>query len=136
MMTGGLSVLFQVEATDRIGWADAALAFASAVLLVFGIILSRQGEKAKWIKQPPTWRVDLMVNLGVVTLIFGAVYADAYLLHQRDITAEGFWRGIVLAILLTVVLRNARRKVDKRCSGSVDDPNGPALPKPSSTGTH
>lgn len=126
MMTGGLSVLFQLEASDRIGWADAALAFASAALFVFGTILARQGEKATWIKQPLTWRVNLMMTLGLVTLIFGALYADAYLLHPRDITAPRFWRNMIIAILLTVASRNRKRKADKQRSGSVEEPISPA----------
>src|SRR5579864_700317 len=74
VMTGLLSLLFWLEASDRVRWGDAAVAFVSAVLSVFGIILARRGEKATWIKQP-TWRVYLIAGPGAFAMIFGAIYA-------------------------------------------------------------
>jgi len=109
VMTGVLSLLFWLEASNGVGWVDAALAFASAVLLVVCIVLVRRGEKAAWTKQP-TWRVYLVTSLGIFTLMFGAIYADAYLFHRRDITARRFWNDVVLAILLTAVMLWSSRK--------------------------
>lgn len=102
VMTGLLVFLFWLEAGDRIGWADAALGCAAAVLLVFAIILARRGEKASWIAQP-TWRVYLLASLGAFALMFGAMYADSYLLHRRDITFNRLWHDTGLAIAITAV---------------------------------
>jgi hypothetical protein len=100
MMTGLLSFLFWLEASDGVGWADAALASASAVFLVFAIILARRGEKAAWIKQP-TWHVYPAAALGVLAVMFGAIYADAYLLHHRDLAPNRLRRDVVVAIVST-----------------------------------
>jgi hypothetical protein len=109
-VTGVLLLLFWLEASDGIGWPDAALAFAGAVLLVFGITLARRGEKATWIVRP-TWRVYLLANLGVFVLIFGAIYADTYFLHRRDITFSQLRSDIVLALVLTAgTLWSSRRR--------------------------
>jgi hypothetical protein len=114
IMTGVLSFLFWLEASDRVGWVDAALAFMSAVLSVFDIIFARRAEKATWIKQP-TWRVYLIATLGAFALMFGAIYADAYLFHRRDLTARRFWDDAVLAILLTAaMLWSSRRRLPAR----------------------
>lgn len=98
MMTGMLSFLFWMEANDDIGWADVALAFASAVFLVFATILARRGEKAAWIKHP-TWPVYPLVALGVLAVMFGAIYADAYLLHRKALTPSRLRREAVVAIV-------------------------------------
>lgn len=97
MMTGGLLLLFRVKTSNGIGWADVAIAFGSAVVLVVAIILARRNEKATWIKQP-TWRVRLAATAGALTLMFGAVYADAYLLHRENISASGFWKDLMICI--------------------------------------
>src|SRR5258708_36989032 len=94
-MTGVLLALFWIEATDGLGWADALIAVAAAVLFVLGVILARRGEKAKWITQP-TWRVSLLSTLGTLVLVFAAMYADAYLLHRRDITSERLPHDMIL----------------------------------------
>jgi drug/metabolite transporter (DMT)-like permease len=99
-MTGALVFLFWLEARDGIGWADAALACAAAVLLVFAIIFARRGEKARWIAQP-TWYAYVLAALGAFALMFGAIYADGYLLHRRDITSNRLGHDMVLAIVVT-----------------------------------
>ena len=101
-MTGLLMFLFWSEASDRVGWADAALAFVAAVLLVFAIILARRAEKAAWIAQP-TLYAYLLTVLGAVGFMFGAVYADAYLLHRRDITPSRFWHDVAFGVLFTAL---------------------------------
>lgn len=111
VMTGLLSLLFWLEASDGVHWVDAVVAFVSAVLSVFGIILARRAEKASWIEQP-TWRVYLIAAPGAFAMMFGAIYADAYFFHRRDITARRFWDDVVLAILLTaVMLWSSRRRL-------------------------
>ena len=110
-MTGLLVFLFWLEANDRIGWADAALAFAGVVLFVFATILARRGEKANWIAGP-TWCAYLLASLGAFALMFGAIYADAYILHRRDITSSRLRHDIVLALVLTAVtLWSSRRRL-------------------------
>jgi hypothetical protein len=110
MMTGALVFLFWLEASDGIGWADAVLACAAAVLLVFAIILARRGEKARWIAQP-TWHAYVLAPLGAFALMFGAIYADGYLLHRTDITSNRLWHDMVLAIGLTAgTLWSSRRR--------------------------
>jgi hypothetical protein len=100
VMTGVLVLLFWLEARNGVGWADAMLAFAAAVLLVFGIILVRRGEKAKWIAQP-TWHVYSLAALGTLVHMFGAICADAYLLHRADLTPNRLRRNVVIAIVST-----------------------------------
>ncbi len=87
MMTGLLVFLFSSEARDRVGWADAALASGVALLIVLFTILARRGEKARWIARP-TWQDYLLITLASYVLMVGAVYADTYLLHRRDVTSN------------------------------------------------
>src|SRR5471030_2908837 len=63
VMTSMLMFLFWLEASGAVGWADVALASATAVLFVLAIILARRGEKAKWIAQP-NWLAYLLVPVG------------------------------------------------------------------------
>lgn len=109
-MSGALIFLFWLEASDRIGWSDAALAFSAAALFVFGTIVARRAEKAKWIAQP-TLYAYLLALLGAIVLMFGAVYADAYLLHRKDITSSRVRHDIVVAVVLTAgMLWSFRRR--------------------------
>ena len=109
IMTGLLMFLFWLEASDAVGWADTALAFATAVLCVFAIVLARRGEKATWIAQP-TRSAYLLAVLGAFGMMFGAIYADAYLLHRRDITSSRFHHDAVFGVLWTAVtLWSSRR---------------------------
>jgi uncharacterized membrane protein len=101
IMTLALWLLFWLEASNRVGWPDAALACGAAVLFVFATILVRRGERATWIAHP-TWQAYLLVSVGAFALIFGATYADAYLLHRGDITPNRIWHDITFAIVLTV----------------------------------
>jgi hypothetical protein len=110
VMTGFLSFLFWLEASDGVGWADAALAFASAVFLVFAIMLARRGEKAAWIKQP-TWHPYPLAALGALALMFGAIYADAYVLHREHLTPNRLRRDVVIAIVSTAgILSSSLRR--------------------------
>ena len=114
VMTGALVFLFWLEASDGVGWADAALAFAAAVLFVFAVILARRREKTQWIAQP-TWHAYVLALLGGFVLMFGAIYADTYLLHRRDITSSRLRHDIVLAIVLTAgTLWSSRRRLRAR----------------------
>ena len=114
MMTGVLLLLLWLEASDGVSWADAALAFASAVLGTFAIVLARRGEKATWIKQRSR-HVYLVAALGAFMLLFGALYADAYLLHRRDITASRLRSDVLLAMVLTAAtLWSSRRRPARR----------------------
>jgi hypothetical protein len=100
----GISVLlvflFWVEASNGLGWADVVVALAAAVLFVVAAMLGRRGEKAKWIAQP-TWRVHLLATSGAFVLLFGVMYADAYLFHRWDITSNRLRHDMVLAVVLT-----------------------------------
>ena len=80
VMSGLLMFLFWIEAGYAIRWADAALACTAAMLCVLCIILARRNEKASWLVQP-TLQAKLLLALGVFLLIYGAIYANAYLLH-------------------------------------------------------
>jgi hypothetical protein len=109
-ITGVLMFLFWLEARNAVGWTDAALAFAAALLLVFAIILARGAERANWIAQP-TLYVNLLAVLGAFGFMFGAIYADAYLFHRNDITSSRFRRDMLLvAGLTTVTLWSSRRR--------------------------
>jgi len=110
VMTGLLMFLFWLEASDAVGWADIALAFATAALWVFAIVLARRAEKATWIAQP-TRSAYLLAVLGAFGMMFGAIYADAYLLHRSDITSSRFRHDAVFGVLLTAVtLWSSRRR--------------------------
>jgi uncharacterized membrane protein len=117
LMTGLLVFLFWVEASNGIGWADAVLAFAAAVLLVFAIILVRRNEKASWIARP-SWPVRLLFSLGAFALIFGAIYADAYIFHRDYLTANRLSHDVAFCIAMSVGVtwslrrqNNARRQL-------------------------
>ncbi|HEX7961154.1 MAG TPA: hypothetical protein VF493_14610 [Terriglobales bacterium] len=110
VMTGVLVVLFWLDASDGVGWADAALALAAAVLFVVATILARRGEKATWVVRP-TWHAYLLGNLGAFVLVFGAIYADSYLLHRTDITSKRLRHDTVLAAVFTIgTLWSSRRR--------------------------
>jgi len=97
-MAGGLVFLFWLEASDGVGWHDAAVACGAAVLFVFATILARGGEKARWIAHP-TWHAHLLISLGAFVFMFGAIYADAYLLHPKDLTSNRLRHDVVPAVL-------------------------------------
>src|SRR5215469_3068863 len=110
IMAGALLFLFWMEARGGVGWPDVEFAVGSALLFVFSIILARRGEKAEWITRPSR-RVYLVTALGAFALIFGAIYADAYLFHRRDITANRVRHDIVVAVpILAVALWSWRRR--------------------------
>jgi hypothetical protein len=114
VMTGLLVGLFLSEASDGVGWFDAALAFTAAVLFVFVTVLTRRAEKATWIARP-TWLAYLLVALGAFVLTFGAMYADAYILHPRDITSRRLRHDMAFAIVLTPgILWSLRRQLQTR----------------------
>jgi len=109
-LTGVLVLLFWVEASDGVGWADGALAFATAVLGVFAIILARRGEKATWIAKP-RWHVHLLAAFGALMWMFGAIYVDAYILHRKDIASSRLGHDMVLALAVTAgTLWSSRRR--------------------------
>ena len=114
-MTGLLLFLFWVEASGEIGWADAALALSASALLVLAIILARRNEKAAWIARPPQWIIPLG-TLGALILTFGAIYADQYLLHRKDITADRLQLHLIIALVIISVssVRLLKRKVAPR----------------------
>jgi hypothetical protein len=113
-VTGALLLFFWLEASDRVGWADAALAFAAAVLFVLAIILTRRREKAAWILHP-NWLVYLMATLGALVLMFAAVYADAYLLHRKDVSTHRLQRDVAIAVAVTAAtLWSSGRRAAKR----------------------
>ena len=114
VMTSMLMFLFWLEASGAVGWADVALASATAVLFVLAIILARRGEKAKWIAQP-NWLAYLLVPVGAFVLMFGAVYADAYVLHRGDISYSRFRHDMAFAVVLTAgMLWSSRRSLHRK----------------------
>ena len=66
----------------------------------FSYYPARRNEKAVWIVRP-TWRADLLAVLSASLLVVGAIYADAYILHRRDITAGRFRHDIVLGVAVS-----------------------------------
>jgi drug/metabolite transporter (DMT)-like permease len=112
IMTGGLLFLFWVDprdARDRLRWTDVLLAATGAVVLVLGIILMRRGEKAKWMAHP-TWRVQLLITIGVLFILFVTVYADAYLLHRREITSDRLKNAVIpIVVAIATTLWASRR---------------------------
>jgi len=112
VMTGLLMFLFWLEASNAFGLADTALAFATSVLCVFAIVLARRAEKAPWIAQPTRSAYLLLAVLGAFGMMFGAIYANAYLLHRRDITSSRFRHDAVSGVLFTtaVTLWSSRRR--------------------------
>jgi hypothetical protein len=100
--SGFLILLFWSEVSDGLRWADATFAFTAAALFVLAIVLARRGEKAKWIEQPTRF-TQLLLLLGVLGGLFGAVYGDAYLLHRKDITFSRIVHDVVLALVCTAV---------------------------------
>ena len=110
-MTGVLLFLFWLEASDGVRWIDVTLAFAAAVLCVLAIIFSRRAEKAKWISQPTRF-VYLLAAFGAFGFMFGATYADAYLLHHKHITFSRLRQDFVLAaVLIIAILWSLRRQL-------------------------
>ena len=109
-MTGAMLLLFWSEVSDGVGWADAALAFTAAVLWVLAIVLVRKGEKATWITQPTRYAYLLGV-LGTCGLMFGTIYADAYLLHRRNISSSRLLYDMVFSVGLTAVMLWSVRRV-------------------------
>ncbi len=103
VMSGLLMYLFWIEAGHAIRWADAALACAAAMLCVLGIILARRNEKASWLVQP---NVAGKATVGIRSIFvdFWRHYADAYLLHGRDITASRFRNDIVIGIVSLIAV--------------------------------
>jgi uncharacterized membrane protein len=112
VMNGALLFSFWLEASGGVGWDDAALAFTAAVIFVLVIVLGRRREKATWIAQP-TWYAYLLAVLGVFGLMFGTIYADAYLLHRRDITSSRLRHDMVFSVGLTPVMLWSLRRRDR-----------------------
>jgi threonine/homoserine efflux transporter RhtA len=114
-LTGALFFLFWMEARDKVSWPDAALAFGAAVLCVLAIILARRNEKARWIAHP-TWHFYPLASLGACGLLFGTIYADAYLLHPSEINSS--WirlnTSIVIAMMVVMSLSFLRQYRSKR----------------------
>jgi|SRR6185437_4560769 len=103
LIAGLLLLLFWMDASDGVGWSDAGLALAAAASCVFAIILARRRGRAAWIVRP-TWYAYLLSVLGVSTLMVGAPFADAYLLHRSDITSSQILHDIVVSLLSTAGL--------------------------------
>lgn len=102
VLTGALTFLFWLDASDGVGWADVAPAATAAVLSVLVIVLARRAEKATWITQPP-WYAYLLIAFAVVGLMFGAMYAGSFLFHRGDITSSRLRHDIVLDVGFTAV---------------------------------
>lgn len=98
-MSGALLLMFWLESSNGVGWLDCAVALLAAALFVFGVIATRQGEKAIWLTRP-TRVAYLLIFLGVFALVFGAIYVDAYLLHREDITSTRVRHDTIIAIVL------------------------------------
>ena len=64
----------------------------------------------------PTWYVYPLAILVAFVLMFGAIYADTYLLHRRDFTSNRLRRDTVIAIAVTAgtFLSFLRRHRSKR----------------------
>lgn len=108
-ITGLLFFLFWLNASDGVGRADAALAFAVAVLSVFVVVLVRRGEKAAWIARPTRF-LNLLFVLGSFGLMFAATYADSFLLHRKDLTRGRLRDDTINFVVLSVALLWTTRK--------------------------
>lgn len=91
--------------------ADARLALAAAVLSVLGIVLARRNEHAAWIARP-MWYLRLLFSLGALALIFGAMYADAYTLHRRDLTPRRLSRDVCVGVAMAIAVAWSLRRQD------------------------
>ena len=110
ILAGLLMGLFWLEIGGGIGLADAGLALVTSMLGVFIVILARQSEKAKWVSRP-TRRVHLLAAVGTCLFIFGALFADAYILHRREISARMFRDDLVpFGVAVTAVLLPTRKR--------------------------
>ncbi len=90
---------------------------AAATLAVSAIVLGRRGEKSKWIAQQP-WPALAIVSFGKFVWMFGAIYADAYLFHRRDLTSNRRQHDLVLAIVVPcAVLWSLRRRLRSKRQG-------------------
>ena len=107
MFAGLLALMLWSEASGGFGWADAALALSAAVLGIFAIILLRRNEKAAWIARP-TWRVRLLLWLGIWLFVVGVISADTYLLHRKAVTGSQIVPFLVAAAAAFVPLRRRR----------------------------
>lgn len=97
VLAGMLLLLFWVEA-NRIVLADAAMALGGGLLFIFAVILARRGEKAKWIARP-TWQVPLAATLVASVFVFGALYADAHLVHHKGIPSDRLLRDLIFILV-------------------------------------
>lgn len=97
VLAGLLMGLFRLEIGGGIGLADAGFALVTSILCVLLVILARRSEKAMWISRPTTWRIHLLAVLGACLFIFGAIFADGYLLHRREISAGRFSQDLVFS---------------------------------------
>ena len=104
LLFGALMFLFWLEASDRVGWADAVLAAAAAVLFVFAVILARKAERATWIARPTRYLNSLAI-FGAVALMFGVMYTDAFLFHRKDISSSRIRHDIVFAAVFTALMQ-------------------------------
>ena len=109
LLTGSLLFLFWSEASDGIRWGDATLALTVAILSVVAIVLSRRREKAKWMRQP-TWFVYSVATLGTIAVMYGAAYADAYLLHRGKVNSGKLSDNLVYAVIFAAVMLWSSRK--------------------------
>ena len=111
-----LVLVFQVMASDGVGWGDVAVALAGALLLVAVIaILDRRRSKAVWVDNP-TWKSKLLFGVGGIFLGLGLLYADSCLLHPRDLTPARFRQDVVLGAVafgvpaLVVLISELRKR--------------------------
>jgi hypothetical protein len=102
-MSGFLLLLFWLDASDGLRWADSLFALTAAALFVLAIILSRRGEKAKWIAQQ-TWATRILAVFGTLGALYGAMYADSYLFHRRGITSSRLLHDVVSAVVFAAVM--------------------------------
>jgi drug/metabolite transporter (DMT)-like permease len=115
LLTGGLVFLLGLRVNGRVRWADIAFAITAAVLFVLATILARQGEKAVWIVRP-TWRMYLLLTLGALLLVYGAIFADLVIFHPRDVSISRIETLVVAGImtLATSLWSLGRRNIKGR----------------------
>jgi ABC-type Fe3+-siderophore transport system permease subunit len=107
---GALIFLFWLRASDGVGRPDAALAFGAAVVFAFVRILVRREDKAAWIEHPSRLS-NLLVVLGGLGWLFGALYADTLLFHRKDITSHRVVADIFrFAVLAAALLWSMQQK--------------------------
>jgi hypothetical protein len=114
LLTCLLMFLFWIDASEAVGWADAAVAFVASAVIALAIIVARKREKATWMRRP-RWHTYLAIVLGACSAMVASTSIDSYLLHRGDLTYGRLWHDVLFSLgPASVGLWSARRQSQKR----------------------